>query len=125
MIALRVFAVTLLAAIVAIVGLAPQPTEASWVRGSFARGTFTAGVTQPPGALGCSGGGTFIFGNTPPTVTFTWAAPATPANALPITDYYWTLTQGATLVTSGTSTAAARSAAILGVLLGTSGCSVP
>lgn len=163
MIALRVCGVTLLAAAVALGGMTPQQTEASWARGTVSAGSLTAGVTQPPGTLGCSGGGTFVFGNTPPTVTFTWAAPATPANALPITDYAWTLTQGATVAASGTSTTAARSAAItgnlvaagtytftvvsrgpsgwnsvagptgtytktaaiLGVLLGTSGCSVP
>lgn len=161
MIAVRVFALTLLVAVVALASVPAQQTEASWVRNTAARGTFTAGVTQPPGALGCSGGGTFIFGNTPPTVTFTWAAPAAPANALPVTDYAWTLTQGATVVTSGTTVPRSvavtgnlvavgtytftvvsrgpsgwnsvagptgtytKTAAILGILLGTSGCSVP
>ena len=159
--AVRLFAVTLLVAVLTLACVPPQQTEASWVRGSAARGTLAAGVTPPPGAPSCSGGGTFVLGNTPPTVTFTWATPTTSTSSLPVTDYAWTLTLSGTVVASGSG--AARSAAvtgslvtagtytftvisrgpsgwnsvagptgtytktnaILGVLLGTSGCSIP
>jgi hypothetical protein len=101
--------------LVAALGLSVTPpavTEASWARVSQGTGSFTAGVTPPPGTFSCSGGGTFVLGNTSPPVVYTWAAAGTPANALPITDYYWTLTSGATLVSSGTTTLTARTVSI-------------
>ena len=94
----------------------PAETEAAWTTQTAAQGQFTAGVTPPPGTLACSGGGTFILGNTPPTVTFTWAAAANPAGALPVSGYAWTLSQGATVISSGTTTTTARTASIPGTL---------
>jgi hypothetical protein len=96
-------------------------TRAAWHDAEYARASLATAVVPPPGALGCSGGGTFVLGNTPPTVTFAWAAAGTPANALPVTDYYWTLMSGSTLITSGTTTTTARTAAIAGTVVPAAG----
>lgn len=96
-------------------------TRASWLDDEYARASLSSGAVPPPGTLSCSGGGTFVFGNTPPTVTFSWASAGAPANALPLSDYYWTLMQGTTLITSGTTTTTARSAAIAGTVVPAAG----
>ena len=77
-------------------------TEAAWTTGERGTGTFTGAVVQPPGTLSCSGGGSALL--SVPNLTFTWAAPATPANAAVVTEYRWTLKQGATTTASGTTT---------------------
>ena len=96
-------------------------TRAAWLDQEYSRATLTASVVPTPGTLSCSGGGTFVFGNTPPTVTFAWLAASTPANAAPVTDYYWTLMSGSTLITSGTTTPTARTAAIPGTTVPAAG----
>ena len=96
-------------------------TRAAWLDNEYTRASLAAAVVPPPGTLTCNGGGTFVLGNTPPTVNFTWAAAATPANGLAVTDYYWTLMSGATLITSGTTTPTARTAAITGTTVPAAG----
>lgn len=92
-------------------------TRAAWQDREYARATLATAVVPAPGALTCSGGGTFVFGNNPPTVTFAWAAAGTVPNALPVTDYYWTLVKDGVQVTSGTSSTATRTAVITGTLV--------
>ena len=106
----------LVLALVAVFGIGV--TRAAWLDGEHSRASLASGVVPAPGTLGCSGGGTVLLGNAPPTVTFTWAAAAAPANALPITAYSWTLAQGATVVASGTTSTTARTAAIAGNVAG-------
>jgi len=79
----------------------PASTEAAWARASTATGSFTAGTTLPPTGLACSGGGVGVVGN-PPSVTFTWAAPA---NSLPISGYVSTLTLNGSVVSTTTNAA--------------------
>ena len=92
-------------------------TRASWLDREHAQASLSSAVVPPPGTLTCNGGGTFVLGNTPPTVNFVWAAAATPANGLPVVDYYWTLVKDGVLVTSGTSNTTTRTAAITGTLV--------
>lgn len=87
-------------------------TEAAWTTGERGTGTFTGGVVQAPGALSCSGGGSALL--SVPNLTFSWAAPATPANAAAITEYRWTLMQGAATTASGTTAPGTRSVSLAG-----------
>jgi len=96
-------------------------TRAAWQDREYTSATLATAVVPPPGVLSCSGGGTFVLGNNPPTVTFAWAAAGTLPNALPVTDYHWTLTSGATVISSGTTTTTARTAAITGTVVPAAG----
>ena len=96
-------------------------TRAAWQDSEFARASLTTAVVPAPGTLTCSGGGTFVLGNTPPTVNFAWGAAGSPPNSLPVTDYHWTLTTGTTLIASGTTTTTARTAAITGTAVPAAG----
>lgn len=108
----RVSALTLgIATLVLVAISAPIPeTEAAWTVATRGSGSFTGGVVQAPGTLTCSGGGSSLL--SVPNVTFSWAAPATPANAAVITEYRWTLKQGAATTASGTTVS--RSAVLAG-----------
>ena len=87
-------------------------TEAAWTKAERGTGSFTGGVMQSPGTLTCSGGGSALL--SVPNLTFSWAAPASPANAAVITEYRWTLMQGATVTASGTTAPGTRSVSLAG-----------
>jgi predicted ribosomally synthesized peptide with SipW-like signal peptide len=87
-------------------------TSASWNDSEYARATLTTAVVPRPGALTCTGAGSTVVGNVPPTVTFSWAAPSPPTTA--IAQYSWTLTGTSGLAASGTVPSTATGVPIAG-----------